>query len=160
MKNLLTIDLEDWHQLMYRRVTGETPGLQKHIFRQLDHLLELLDRHQAQATFFVLGSLAEQSPELLRKVASLGHEIASHGYGHVVIHRLTRREFEIDARRSKEILENLVGRPVLGFRAPEFSIRTDSLWALEVLAELGFEYDSSIFPIWHRRYGIHGFFRK
>jgi polysaccharide deacetylase family protein (PEP-CTERM system associated) len=160
VKNLLTIDLEDWHQLAYRRITGDTPSAQKHIFRQMDLLLELLERFHVHATFFVLGSLAERCPELPRKVASLGHEIASHGYAHLIVHRLTRQQFEDDTRRSKQVLEDTVGRPVLGYRAAEFSIRRDSLWALEVLAELGFEYDSSIFPIHHRRYGIPDFFPR
>ena len=160
MENLLTIDLEDWHELAYRRITGDTPLPQKHVFRQMDLLLELLERHQSHATFFVLGSLAERFPELPRRVASLGHEIASHGYAHLVAHRLTRKQFEEDTRRSKQVLEDVIGRPVCGYRAAEFSIRADSLWALEVLAELGFEYDSSIFPIYHRRYGIPGFFPR
>ncbi len=160
VKNLLTIDLEDWHELAYRRITGDTPLPQKHVFRQMDLLLELLKRHQAHATFFVLGSLAERCPELPRRVASMGHEIASHGYAHLIVHRLTRKQFEEDTRRSKQVLEDVVGQPVCGYRAAEFSIRADSLWALEVLAELGFEYDSSIFPIHHRRYGIPGFFPR
>lgn len=158
MKNLLTIDLEDWHQLAYRRLTGDTPPPQTHVFRQMDLLLELLERHRVRATFFTLGSLAERCPEIPRRVASMGHEIASHGYAHLIVHRLTRQQFEADTRRGKEILEDMIGRPVRGYRAAEFSIRADSLWALEVLAELGFHYDSSIFPIHHRRYGIPGFF--
>jgi len=158
VKNLLTIDLEDWHQLAYRRLTGETPPPLNHVLRQMNLLLELLDRHRVHATFFTLGSLAERCPELPRRVAAMGHEIASHGYAHLIVHRLTRQQFEEDTRRSKEILEDVVGQPVRGYRAAEFSIRADSLWALEVLAELGFEYDSSIFPIHHRRYGIPGFF--
>src|SRR5579862_3717124 len=154
VKNLLTIDLEDWHQLAYRRLTGDTPPPQTHVFRQMDLLLELLERHRVRATFFTLGSLAERCPEIPRRVASMGHEIASHGYAHLIVHRLTRQQFEADTRRGKQILEDLIGRPVRGYRAAEFSIRADSLWALEILAELGFEYDSSIFPIHHRRYGI------
>ena len=158
MKNLLTIDLEDWHQLAYRRLTGDTPPPQAHVFRQMDLLLDLLERHRVHATFFTLGSLAERCPELLRRVASMGHEIASHGYAHLIVHRLTRQQFADDTRRGKQLLEDILGQPVHGYRAAEFSIRADSLWALEVLAELGFEYDSSIFPIHHRRYGIPGFF--
>jgi len=160
VKNLLTIDLEDWHQLAYRRLTGDTPAPKKHVFRQMDLLLELLDRHKVYATFFTLGSLAERIPELPRRVASLGHEIASHGYAHLIVYRLTRQQFEEDTRRSKQLLEDIVGKPVRGYRAAEFSIRADSLWALEVLAELGFEYDSSIFPIHHRRYGIPEFYPR
>ncbi len=144
--------------MAYRRLTGETPAPLNHVFRQMDLLLELLERHQVHATFFTLGSLAERCPEVPRRVASMGHEIASHGYAHLIVHRLTRKEFEEDTRRSKQVLEDVVGKPVRGYRAAEFSIRADSLWALEVLAELGFEYDSSIFPVHHRRYGIPGFF--
>lgn len=157
VKNLLTIDLEDWHQLAYRRLTGDTPAPQNHVFRQMDLLLNLLDRHKVHATFFTLGSLAERAPQLLRRVASLGHEIASHGYSHLIVYNLTRHQFREDAHRSKKLLEDIIGKPVGGYRAAEFSIRWDSLWALEELAELGFEYDSSIFPIRHRRYGIPGF---
>src|SRR5215469_5275531 len=160
VKNLLTIDLEDWHQLAYRRLTGDTPPPQTHVFRQMDLLLGLLDRHNVRATFFTLGSLAERAPELPRRVSALGHEIASHGYSHLLVHRLTREQFAEDTRRSKQLLEEIIGKRVRGYRAAEFSIRADSLWALEVLAELGFEYDSSIFPIRHRRYGIPGFYPR
>jgi polysaccharide deacetylase family protein (PEP-CTERM system associated) len=156
--NILSIDLEDWNQLAYRRFTGELPPLTSHnLERQMQALLSLLEETGTRATFFVLGRTAEVNPAIVKRVAAAGHEIASHGYGHRLVHTLTRAEFEDDTRRSKQILEDLSGAGVNGYRAAEFSIDRGSLWALEALAELGFAYDSSIFPVRQRRYGIAGF---
>ena len=155
--NILSIDLEEWDQLAYRRFTGRFPPPSQSIFRQMDSLLELLDAEKVKATFFALGSLAERHPDLIRRLASQGHEIASHGYAHLIVDRLSPEQFRDDTLRSKKLLEDITGARIIGYRAAEFSIRTKSLWALEVLAELGFHYDSSIFPIRHRRYGIPGF---
>jgi polysaccharide deacetylase family protein (PEP-CTERM system associated) len=130
------------------------------IHRQMDRLLQLLEAGRTKATFFVLGLTADDFPDLVKRVAGLGHEIACHGHSHRVLQRMTREEFREDTHRGKARLEDLVGEPVLGYRAPEFSLRSDTLWALEVLAELGFAYDSSIFPIRHRRYGIPAFCRQ
>lgn len=154
MNNILSFDVEDWNQLAYRIVTGKLPEPSTCLFRQLDFLLEFLADRATKATFFVLGIVAEKYPDLIRRVAQQGHEVASHGYGHFPVHRLSRGEFIEDTRKAKLLLEDIVSMPVEGYRAAEFSIRTDSLWALSVLAELGFKYDSSIFPIRHRRYGI------
>lgn len=158
INNILAIDLEDWNQLAARRLTGG--GLaepSRNLFRQLDILLNLLDETDTKATFFVMGALAEQCPELVLSLADEGHEIASHGHQHLFVSRLSPLEFRADTERSKKVLEDLSGRSVRGYRAAEFSIRKNALWALETLAELGFEYDSSIMPIRHRRYGIPGF---
>lgn len=157
MTNILTIDLEDWHQLIQRRVSGSLapPGVR--VMRQLDVLLELLARHQTRATFFALGMLAEAHPDVVRRISAAGHEIASHGYAHTPTDVLSRQEFAADCRRAKTLLEDLTGKAVRGYRAAEFSVRSATLWVLEVLAEQGFLYDSSIFPIRHRRYGIAGF---
>ncbi len=156
--NILGVDLEDWHQLCSRRVTGGgLPSPSRNIFRQLDVLLDLLDEHDTKATFFVMGALAEKFPEIVRRVVSLGHEVASHGYDHLLVFRLLPEEFRRDTERSKSLLEDLAGKQVYGYRAPEFSIRRKALWALDILAELGFTYDSSIIPVHHRRYGIPGF---
>lgn len=103
---------------------------------------------------FVLGKFAEAFPEVVKKIHAAGHEIGSHGFGHVEIFHQSRQEFSDDVRRSKELLEDIIGELVRGYRAPDFSIVRETLWALEVLSELGFEYDSSIFPVRHRRYGI------
>jgi len=152
--NILTFDLEDWYQLIHRRITGNIIPVRDSVLGQMETLLALLDSHSVKATFFVLGMVAERYPELVRRVSAAGHEIASHGYSHRVIYSLSPQEFRQDSARCKDLLEQLVGVPVRGFRAPEFSINRTSLWALEILAELGFSYDSSIFPIRHRRYGI------
>jgi len=157
VKNLLTIDLEDWHQLAFRRATGQLPESGDAVSRQLDVLLGILRQHRTRATFFVLGMFAQAHPDLVLRVSTEGHEIASHGYGHVIVNSISRQQFREDTARSKELLEDISGRRVIGYRAAEFSIRARSLWALELLAELGFQYDSSIFPIRHRRYGIPGF---
>jgi len=155
--NILGIDLEDWYQLAHRRVTGELLPARDAVLRQLDIVLETLAETSTRATFFTLGMVAEQFPQVVKRVAAAGHEVACHGYRHLIVHRISRAEFEADTRKAKAILEELSGNPVLGYRAAEFSIRRNALWALEVLAELGFAYDSSIFPIRHRRYGIPDF---
>lgn len=157
MTNIITIDLEDWHSLFQKRLIGKLPPPSKNIFRQVDRLLNLLDENDTRATFFVLGVIAENFPELIKRIASRGHEIASHGYSHMPVHRISSAMFKEETQKSKNLLEDLTGIAVNGYRAPEFSIIRKTLWALESLAELGFSYDSSIFPIYHRRYGIHDF---
>lgn len=154
MVHILSVDYEDWHQLAYRRVTGRVPPVSPHLDRQTDLLLELLDAAGVKATFFTLGMAAEARPQQVKRMAAAGHEIASHGYAHLIVHRVTREQFRADTLRSKELLEDLTGQPVRGYRAAEFSIGRESLWALEELAVLGFHYDSSIVPMQHRRYGI------
>ncbi len=156
--NILTFDLEDWYQLAHRRLTGDLLPARDTILRQTDLLLELLDQHQTCATFFVLGLVAERYPQLVRRIAGQGHEIASHGCTHLRVCELTRQQFARDTRRSRDLLQDIVGVPVFGYRAPEFSINTRNLWALDVLVESGYTYDSSIYPIHHRRYGIPGFY--
>lgn len=156
--NILSVDLEDWNQLAYRRFTGELPAQSNHsLDRQVNALLALLADLKTRATFFVLGETAKANPSVVKRVAAEGHEIASHGYAHKLVHALTREQFTEDTRLSKEILENIAGKRLSGYRAAEFSIDRTCLWALEVLAELGFAYDSSVFPVRHRRYGIKDF---
>lgn len=155
--NILTFDLEDWYQLIHRRVTGELPPARDTIFRQTDLLLELLEQHQTRATFFVLGVVAERFPELVRRIAGQRHEIASHSYAHLRVHQLSRKQFGDDTRRARDLLEDIVGKAIRGYRAPEFSIQARTLWALDVLAETGFHYDSSIFPAHYRGYALSGF---
>lgn len=155
--NLLTIDLEDWHQLAHKRMGSGWPLPSARVFRQTDGVLDLLREQKTKATFFVLGILAEKFPQWVKQIASEGHEIASHGYAHDIAFRLTREAFRRDAQKSKKLLEDITGQKILGFRAAEFSIVSRNLWALEVLAEEGFSYDSSIFPVLSRRYGIPDF---
>jgi polysaccharide deacetylase family protein (PEP-CTERM system associated) len=119
-------------------------------------ILDLLAERSIRGTFFVLGWIAERHPALVRQIAAAGHEIASHGYSHQLIYAQSREDFCEETVRSKCLLEDLSGQAVIGYRAASFSITRRSLWALDVLAELGFRYDSSIFPIRHDRYGIPG----
>ena len=150
----LTVDLEDWHQLLHRRVTGETIPPTRAVVEATHALLALLDEAGVRATFFVVGSVADAYPGLVREVAARGHEIGSHTYGHELIYRLEPRAFKADLERSRAQLQELTGQPVLGFRAPEFSVGSLGHWSFEVIAEAGFRYDSSVFPMPGARYGI------
>lgn len=155
--NAFTVDVED-----YFHVTGfadrvsprEWDSYPSRVEVGTHRLLDLLSRHGVRGTFFFLGWVADRNPGLVRNVQDAGHEIASHGYGHQLIYDQTRDEFRRDVRRSKLLLEELTGGPVTAYRAPSFSVVRRSLWALEVLAEEGFEVDSSVFPARHDRYGI------
>lgn len=124
--------------------------------RNTETILKLLDERQIKATFFILGWVAERNPDLVRKLFAHGHEIASHGYGHELITAQTPDVFREDVRRAKGILEDLIGAPVPGYRAPSFSITAETKWALPILVEEGYVYDSSVFPVMHDRYGMPG----
>jgi polysaccharide deacetylase family protein (PEP-CTERM system associated) len=117
-------------------------------------LLDLLAAADVRATFFVLGWVAERCPDLVRDIASAGHEVASHGWSHTPVWRLSEAAFADEVSRSRVLLEELSGQAVIGYRAPTFSITTSTLWALDVLRRAGYRYDSSIFPVHHDRYGI------
>ena len=119
-------------------------------------LLDLFDEHNVKVTHFVLGWVAERFPELIKEIENRGHEIASHGYSHQLIYNQTPEIFKKETQDSKKLLEDIIGKPVIGYRAASYSITKKSLWALDILAELGFIYDSSIFPVLHDRYGIYG----
>ena len=121
-----------------------------------ERVLALLDETGARGTFFVLGWIAERHPDLVRRIAAAGHEVASHGTDHELITRQTPEEFREDARRARVLLQDLSGQEVIGYRAPSYTVVRDTRWALDILAELGYRYDSSIFPIRRRRYGIPG----
>ena len=155
--NLLTIDVEDYFHAtglggtLTRDRWDELPGRVEYSTRRL---LRVLDRHDARATFFFLGWVAHRYPGLVREVQSLGHEIASHGWDHELVYRMTPTQFEQDVLRAKHTLEDLTGDPVLGYRAPSFSIVKESWWALGVLARNGYRYDSSVYPIRRERYGV------
>jgi polysaccharide deacetylase family protein (PEP-CTERM system associated) len=150
----LTIDLEDWHQLFHRRLTGELIRPTPAVVSTTHRLLDMLDETGVRATFFVVGNVAETYPGLVREVVQRGHEIGSHTYSHELIFRMQPAAFKADMRRSLAGLQDLAGQPILGFRAPEFSVGHLRHWCFEVLAELGFRYDSSVFPLPRVRYGI------
>jgi len=155
--NAMTVDVEDYfHASAFDRVVSRTswPERESRVVANTHRLLELFDAHQVKGTFFVLGWVAERCPALVREIASLGHEIASHGFDHQLIYTLTREQFRDDVHRAKAVLEQSAGCAVQGYRAPSFSIVRESLWALDVLIEEGHTYDASVFPIHHDRYGI------
>jgi polysaccharide deacetylase family protein (PEP-CTERM system associated) len=162
MLNALTIDLEDYYHVSAFRenvAQDQWNTRQSRVERNTDLLLDLLDEAGCKATFFTLGWVAEQHPQVVRRVAERGHEVACHSLRHRIIFEMTPDEFREDTRQAKKLLEDCSGTPVRGYRAPSFSITQQSLWALEVLAELGFAFDSSVFPVKHPNYGIPGFSR-
>jgi len=147
MRNVLTIDVEDWHHDAAGLHDGAPNGHEPRVERNLGRLLDLLDAAGARATLFVLGEIAERFSALVRDASQRGHEIASHGDRHRPVGTLLRREFRDDVARSRARLEDATGRRVLGYRAPYFSLKADVHWPGDVLAELGFAYDSSVLPI-------------
>lgn len=153
--NAFTVDLEDWYQGI-EIPFGEWRRFESRIQASTERLLELLSTYDVRATFFVLGYNVPHIPNLLRSIAAAGHEIGTHGLCHTFIYRQDRATFRNELVRAKAETEDVVQRPIISHRAPYFSITKDSLWALEVLAELGFRYDSSIFPVQNYRYGIPG----
>ena len=157
--NAFTVDVEDYFQVASLASAIDRASWaqrESRVERNTGVLLELLSERGIRGTFFVLGWIAERHPGLIRRIAAAGHEIACHGFSHQLIYTQTPDEFREETARSKRILEDLAGTAVAGYRAASFSITRRSLWALDVLIDLGFEYDSSIFPIRHDRYGIPG----
>jgi polysaccharide deacetylase family protein (PEP-CTERM system associated) len=155
--NAMTIDVEDYFQVSaFDRVVPRSAWetMESRVAKNTRRMLDLFDAHRVRATFFVLGWVAERHGTLVREIASRGHEVASHGYGHQLVYELTPDQFRTDVRRARRVLEDTVGQPVTGYRAPSYSITRRSLWALDVLVQEGYTFDSSIFPIRHDRYGI------
>jgi polysaccharide deacetylase family protein (PEP-CTERM system associated) len=153
----LSVDVEDYFHVeaFADRVSpSEWPGFPSRVRSNCDRILKLFDEHKCHATFFVLGWVAEREPGLLRDIARAGHELACHSYAHRRVFSLRPEEFREDLRRARGLIEDAAAVKVVGYRAPTFSIVRDSLWALDVLAEEGFLYDSSIFPIRHDLYGF------
>jgi polysaccharide deacetylase family protein (PEP-CTERM system associated) len=136
------IDRRNWH-CYPSRVESNT-----------DAVLRMFADHDVRATFFMLGWVAERCPHLVRRIVAAGHELASHGFAHTQIHKQTPDEFRTDVRRTKRLLEDIAGVSVKGFRAPSFSITADTMWAFDILAEEGYAYSSSIYPIRHDHYGL------
>lgn len=153
MINALTVDFEDWYQGL------EIPlerwdGYEDRLAVSGRRLLRLFAEAGVRGTFFVLGVVAERCPELVGEIAAGGHEVATHGWSHAFVYRMTPGRFREELRRSIQLLEEISGQKIVGHRAPYFSITRESLWALEILAEMGLRYDSSIFPVRNYRYGI------
>jgi len=157
--NAMTVDVEDYfHVSAFSRHIDRSNWNQceSRVVANTQRLLTLFEGVDVRATFFVLGVVAERFPNLVKDIAARGHEVACHGYSHRLVHTQSIDEFREETFRSKNILEDLTGNAVLGYRAASYSIVRESLWALDVLTEFGFAYDSSIFPVHHDRYGIPG----
>lgn len=153
----MTVDVEDYFQVSAfedRVNRHEWDRFESRVTRNTERLLELFDAARVRATFFVLGWVAEHHPALVRRIAQAGHEIASHGYEHRLVYAGSREAFREDLRRARGTLQAIAGVPVLGYRAPSYSVTRQSLWALDVLIDEGFVYDASIYPIRHDRYGV------
>jgi polysaccharide deacetylase family protein (PEP-CTERM system associated) len=155
--NAFSVDVEDYFHVEALAQVVRPADWNRYEYRaerNTRRMLELLAESGVHGTFFLLGWIAERSPQLVRDIHAAGHEVACHGENHQVIYRQSRDLFHRETREAKLRLENLIGAPVIGYRAATYSIRRDTLWALEVLEALGFRYDSSIFPVRHDLYGI------
>ena len=155
--NALTIDVEDYFQVSAFApyiARSDWPQRECRVERNVDRILALLDEHDTEATFFTLGWIAERYPQLVRRIVSQGHEVASHGYGHERASDLSREAFMQDIVRAKRVLEDIGGVAVQGYRAPSFSIGEANLWAHDCIAEAGYRYSSSVYPVKHDHYGI------
>lgn len=158
LRHLLSFDVEEYFHAEAVARGGLRPEdwgrLECRAEPCVDRILAMLSEHGATATFFILGWVARNEPQIVRKIASAGHEIASHGMSHRMLGHLGPAEFAQELRDSRRVLEDLGGREVIGYRAPTFSITSQTAWALDVLAQEGFLYDSSVFPVRHDRYGV------
>jgi len=157
LRHALTIDVECWYHAENLRPVAprsDWDRLETRVARSTDLLLDLLGRRGVKATFFVLGDAAAREPGVVKRIAEEGHEVACHGWSHELIYRQAPEVFRDETRRAKALLEDLSGTAVTGYRASTFSIVERSLWALDILLEEGFLYDSSIAPVRHDRYGI------
>lgn len=157
LPDALSVDVEDYfHVEAFRdRIRPESwPQHPSRVVENTRRVLDLLNRHGSKATFFVLGWVAERQPQLVREILAAGHEVGCHSYGHNCLWRLSPAEFRADTRRARAAIEDAGGKAVVGYRAPSFSVVERTLWAVEILAEEGFQYDSSVFPIHHDVYGM------
>jgi polysaccharide deacetylase family protein (PEP-CTERM system associated) len=157
MRNAMTVDVEDYFQVsaFANTISRESwPTRPCRVERNIDRILAIFAEQDINATFFTLGWIAERYPAMVKRIVDGGHELASHGYGHLRASDQLPADFKQDVVSAKALLEDLGGRPVLGYRAPSFSIGTNNLWALDVLQEAGYRYSSSIYPVKHDHYGM------
>jgi polysaccharide deacetylase family protein (PEP-CTERM system associated) len=156
--NALSIDVEEYYHatVFQEAVHGVTTGLESRVEASTERILALLAAHQIKATFFVLGEVGADHPAIVRAIAREGHEMACHGHDHTLVCRRSPEDFRAEIRRAKAVLEDVGGQRVVGYRAPSFSIGPAERWAYPILAEEGFRYDSSVYPIVHDRYGDRG----
>lgn len=157
MLNALSIDVEDYFQVSAAESVIQYKDWDKYesrVVKNTQKVLTILKEFNVKATFFILGWIAERFPELVKDIYLQGHEIACHGYNHRLIYNQEPNVFRKDIRKAREILEKIIGNQIIGYRAPSSSITNRSFWAVEILIEEGFQYDSSIYPVRHHRYGI------
>lgn len=157
MLNALTFDIEDYFQVeAFKHYVNidQWPSFQSRVVQNTRKITDILDKRHVKATFFILGWVAERFPDMVKSLADNGHEIASHGYAHDMVYTQSPEEFEQDLAKSVEILEQISGAKVIGYRAPTYSIIEESFWAFDILIRQNFQYDSSTFPIIHDRYGV------
>ena len=156
--NALTIDVEDYFHVsaLSSKISPDDWSAydQGRVVQSTQKLLQLFAEYDYKATFFVLGWVAQRYPELVLDIGRGGHEVASHGWSHQLIYNQTPQVFQSETERSKKLLEDILGNEVAGYRAASYSITPKSRWALDILVELGFQYDSSLFPVYHDRYGM------
>ncbi|MHC5061006.1 MAG: polysaccharide deacetylase family protein [Planctomycetota bacterium] len=157
MTNALTLDVEDYWSIFFRYWLNKNTEPSEAVIRNTEWFLETLARYNVEATCFILGEVAQKHPSLVKKIAENGHEIGSHGFSHKQIFKLNRNQFRDEIATSKKLLEDITGQAVRGYRAPAFSIMPETKWALDVLAEEDYRYDSSVYPIAGKRYGWPGF---
>ncbi len=150
--NAISVDVEDWLQ---STIDPKLP-LTERFYHNTHKVLDAFAQRGVKGTFFVLGLAAEKAPDMVRAIADAGHEVQSHGYGHELVYTLTPDQFRADLERARKLLEDITGRRIYAYRAPAFSIRVENLWALDVIVETGHTYDSSVFPVVMKRYGIEG----
>jgi polysaccharide deacetylase family protein (PEP-CTERM system associated) len=154
MKHILTIDVEEWYHGNYNSLDSNRLQKVSRVESNTEEILEILENIGARGTFFILGEVAEKKPSLVKKISQHGHEIASHGYHHNLVYKYTQSEFKEDVMKSKSILEDCIGRQILGYRSPSWSVKKDTTWFYDTLESLGFRYSSSVFPISNYLYGI------
>jgi polysaccharide deacetylase family protein (PEP-CTERM system associated) len=157
MLNVLSVDVEDYfHVEAFAKTISyqQWDHYPRRVEGNIDRILDLFEQRRVRATFFILGWVADRHPQLVRRIASGGHEIGCHGYAHRRIQTMTPQQFREDLRKATEQLSSQVQRPIRSYRAPSFSVVRSTLWALDVLAEEGYLFDSSIFPVRHDLYGI------
>lgn len=156
-RNIISVDVEDYfHVEAFSDIVdrGRWGTYESRVEANTRRILDLFDRSRVKGTFFILGWVAERYPHLVRQIVDAGHEPGCHSFWHRLIYKLTPDEFREDTLRAKNCIEQAAGQPVYGYRAPSFSVTARSAWALDVLADLGFRYDSSVFPVKHDTYGV------
>ena len=159
VRNAMTVDVEDYFQVSAFEpyiARDDWDSQECRVERNVDRILALFERHDARATFFTLGWIAERYPAMVRRIVAQGHEIASHGWSHVRVTQQNSEQFRQDVVRTKSLLEDVSGQEIIGYRAASYSIGASNLWALDVLRETGHAYSSSIYPIRHDLYGMPG----